>query len=475
MERTSITNEGIVMNRIITRPRKRSRALLGSTMAMLVALPLGAALGASAATASTAEPSPAAATTTPEKSSEKASSSEAKNTLGEAVPWTAGRAASAAAEAEAAEAFDALVFSETAAFEHSNIDEATTAIQQLGATNNFTVTATEDSSVFNDANLEQYEVVIFLSTTGDVLTPTEQAAFERYIQGGGGYAGIHAASDTEYDWPWYGSLVGAYFNNHPAGTPSATVKVEDPAHPSTAGLPKRWQRTDEWYNFRTPNTLTARNKLHILASMDETTYAPGTGANGVEHPIAWCQDYDGGRSWYTGMGHTEASFTDAPFLKHILGGIQTAAGVVPSDCKATLQPSFEKVALDENTTNPMELDIADDGRVFYIDRAGAVKIILPNRQRRHGRHDPRLHRPGVRSAGHRPRPRLRHQQPRLPLLRTQRHRVDRPDLPLHDERQHAGHGLGGDDPRRPRAAQRVLPRGWVDGVRPRRQPLPRHR
>ena len=112
--------------------------------------------------------------------------------------------------------------------------------------------------------------------------------------------------------------------------------------------------------------------------MDETTYAPGTGSMGAEHPIAWCQDYDGGRSWYTGMGHTEANFVEPSFLKHILGGIQTAAGVVPSDCKATLQPSFAKVALDENTTNPMELAIADDGRVFYIDRAGAVKIILTN-------------------------------------------------------------------------------------------------
>ncbi len=179
----------------------------------------------------------------------------------------------------------------------------------------------------------------------------------------GGYAGIHAASDTEYSWPWYGNLVGSYFNNHPAGTPTATVKVEDPAHASTAGIDRRWERTDEWYNFRT----NPRGKVHVLASMDETTYAPGGGAMGAEHPIAWCQDYDGGRSWYTGMGHTEASFTDAKFLKHILGGIKTAAGVVPSDCKATLEPSFEKVALDENTSNPMELDIADDGRVFYID------------------------------------------------------------------------------------------------------------
>ncbi len=361
------------MNRIITQPKRRSRAVVGSTIAMLVALPLSVALGLGASASAGAGDGDKAPAGTSQESSPGGEVTE----LGKAKPWPPASIASAEVEAAAAGSFDALLFSETQAFRHSNLDEGITAIQQLAASNNFTVTTSEDSSVFNDANLEQYEVVIFLSTTGDVLTATEQAAFERYIEGGGGYAGIHAASDTEYDWPWYGGLVGAYFNNHPAGTPTATVKVEDPAHPSTAGLPKRWQRVDEWYNFRTPNTLTARNQIHVLASMDETTYTPGTGANGVEHPIAWCQDYDGGRSWYTGMGHTEANFTDPNFLQHILGGIETAAGVVPSDCKATLQPSFAKVALDENTTNPMELDIADDGRVFYIDRAGAVKIILP--------------------------------------------------------------------------------------------------
>ena len=369
------------MNSLITRLQRRSRVAIGSSMAVVVALPLAAALGMSASAAAAADTDRAsrpASTSTTAKTSSKPAKAELPSTpLAEAVPWTADPKASREAAA-AGDPFKALVFSETAAFRHSNIDEATTAIQQLGAANNFTVTTSEDSSVFNDANLAQYKVVIFLSTTGDVLTTVEQAAFERYIQAGGGYAGIHAASDTEYDWPWYGNLVGAYFNNHPNGTPTATVKVEDPSHPSTKGLPKRWERTDEWYNFRTPNNLTTRNKLHVLASMDETTYAPGTGANGVEHPISWCQDYDGGRSWYTGMGHTEANFTDPNFLKHILGGIQTAAGVVPADCKATLQPSFEKVALDENTTNPMELAIAEDGRVFYIDRAGAVKIILTN-------------------------------------------------------------------------------------------------
>ena len=357
------------MNTIITRLTRRSRARLGATMALIVALPMGAALGLSAPAANAAEPAPATSSATSTPTAKKASAP-----AGNAVPWTSRRAAKAAVAGAAGDQFDALVFSKTAAFRHANIPDATAAIQKLGVDNNFTVTVTEDATAFTDANLEQYEVVIFLSTTGDVLNDAQQGAFERYIEAGGGYAGIHAASDTEYDWPWYGNLVGAYFNNHPNGTPTATVKVEDPAHPSTAGIDPLWQRTDEWYNFRT----NPRTKVHVLASMDETSYTPGAGSMGAEHPIAWCQDYDGGRSWYTGMGHTSESFQDPKFLGHILGGIQTAAGVVDSDCKATLEPSFEKVALDENTSNPMELAIAKDGRVFYIDRNGAVKIILTN-------------------------------------------------------------------------------------------------
>ncbi|QSF56523.1 ThuA domain-containing protein [Nocardioides sp. zg-1228] len=370
------------MNRLITRLQKHSRAAVGSTMALIVSLPLGATIGlASTASAAVPDAAPDRASAPAEKANKATKKATKKadltpaqeSTLGEAVPWTADADASAAAAAD--ESFDALLFSRTAAFRHDNIGAATTAIQALAASNNFTVTATEDASAFNDANLANYEVVIFLSTTGDVLNPAEQAAFERYIQAGGGYAGIHAASDTEYDWPWYGQLVGAYFNNHPPGTPQATVKVEDPAHPSTRTLERRWTRNDEWYNFRTNPAANPRTKLHVLASVDETTYTPGNGSMGAEHPIAWCQDYDGGRSWYTGMGHTAAAFTDAKFLEHVLGGIQTAAGALDADCKATLAPSFEKVALDENTSNPMELAIADDGRVFYIDRNGAVRII----------------------------------------------------------------------------------------------------
>ncbi|WDZ85325.1 ThuA domain-containing protein [Micromonospora cathayae] len=269
--------------------------------------------------------------------------------------------------------FSVLVFSKTAGFRHGSIPAGITAIQQLGAANNFTVDTTEDGAAFTDANLAKYQAVIWLSTTGDVLNADQQAAFERYIQGGGGYAGIHAASDTEYDWAWYGKLVGAYFNSHPANQ-TATVKVEDPAHPSTADLPERWSRYDEWYNYRT----NPRGSVHVLASLDEKSYAPGSGAMGADHPIAWCQEYEGGRSWYTGGGHTNESFAEPDFLAHLLGGIQTAAGVLDSDCGASKTASFEKITLDSNTSNPMELDIAPDGRVFYIERDGRVQIIKPD-------------------------------------------------------------------------------------------------
>lgn len=280
-------------------------------------------------------------------------------------------AVTAAAEA-AAEPFDALVFSRTAGFRHGSIPAGIEAITQLGAANDFTVTATEDASVFSDEGLADYEVVVFLSTTGDVLDEQQQAAFERYIQAGGGYAGIHAASDTEYEWPWYGELVGAYFNSHPQNQ-NATVKVEDHAHGSTAHLPDRWDRHDEWYNFRT----NPRDEVHVLASLDESSYDAGTGAMGADHPIAWCQAYDGGRSWYTGGGHTDASYTEPEFVEHLLGGLQTAAGVVDSDCNATQSDSYEMVPLDEDTANPMMLDVADDGTVFYVERDGRVRTIDP--------------------------------------------------------------------------------------------------
>lgn len=279
----------------------------------------------------------------------------------------------AGAAENASDPYSVLVFSKTAGFRHASIPSGIAAIQQLGAANGFTVDTTENSAAFTDANLANYAAVIWLSTTGDVLDADQQAAFERYIQAGGGYVGIHAASDTEYAWPWYGELVGAYFASHPANQ-NATVKVEDPAHPSTESLPARWTRYDEWYNFQS----NPRGRVHVVASLDETSYTAGAGAMGHDHPIAWCRDYDGGRAWYTGMGHTNESFAEPAFLEHLLGGIESAAGVIDADCGASLTESFEKVTLDSNTSNPMELDIAPDGRVFYIERDGRVQIVKPD-------------------------------------------------------------------------------------------------
>src|SRR6201991_294199 len=138
----------------------------------------------------------------------------------------------------------ALVFSKTAGFRHDSIPQGIAAIQALGTEKNWQGGASEDASLFTDSVLSHYDVVIFVSTTGDFLNDTQQAAFERFIRSGKGYVGIHAAADAEYTWPWYDKLVGANFRNHPAGTPTATVVREDTTDPSTQGIPDRWTRTD---------------------------------------------------------------------------------------------------------------------------------------------------------------------------------------------------------------------------------------
>ncbi len=223
-------------------------------------------------------------------------------------------------------AYDVLVFSKTAGFRHDAIPAGIQAIRDLGAANNFTVTATEDAAAFTTSNLAQYEAVVFLNTTGDVLNATQQTAFEGYIGGGGGFVGVHAAADTEYDWPFYGQLVGAWFASHPA-IQSANVKVEDRAHAATAHLPQTWNRTDEWYNYRT----NARSTAHVLATLDESSYSGGS--MGADHPHAWCKTYSGGRSFYTGGGHTTQSYADAAFRAHLLGGIRYAAQRSDADCR----------------------------------------------------------------------------------------------------------------------------------------------
>jgi type 1 glutamine amidotransferase len=209
-----------------------------------------------------------------------------------------------------------LVFSRTAAYRHDSIPAGVQALSKLAADHAWTLAATEDPTRFSDAGLAGYDAVIFLSTTGDVLDDAQQAAFERFIRAGKGFLGVHSATDTEYDWAWYGGLVGAYFREHPT-IQAADVIVEDAANPATAGLPNPWHRTDEWYSFKS----NPRPNVHVLLSLDEGSYSPGSSSMAGDHPIAWCHEYDGGRAFYTALGHTSESYADPSFMAQLAGAV----------------------------------------------------------------------------------------------------------------------------------------------------------
>ncbi|HYD83170.1 MAG TPA: ThuA domain-containing protein [Opitutus sp.] len=234
----------------------------------------------------------------------------------------------ATAAAARAEQFSVALFTKTVGWHHDSINAGVTAIQALGEQHDFKVFWTEDANrIFTDKELANYKAVIFLLTTGDVLDPEQQAAFERYIRGGGGFVGVHSASDTEYDWPWYTKMVGHMFHIHPA-VQTATIEVKDPNFPGMDRFAKRFLFTEEWYEFGPPTS----DQLKHLLVVDEKTYQPAAdwGAKkgdgmGDLHPVAWYQNYDGGRAFYTALGHLPASYRDANFLHHIYGGIYWAA------------------------------------------------------------------------------------------------------------------------------------------------------
>jgi type 1 glutamine amidotransferase len=207
-----------------------------------------------------------------------------------------------------------LAITKTAGFHHDSIPAAVSALRSQ---RRFAVDATTDASRLNGRDLARYKAVVFLLTTGDVLDTAQQRAFEHYIRGGGGYVGIHSAADTEYDWPFYGRLMGAYFKSHPA-VQSATVHVVD-AFAATARLPQEWTRTDEWYDFGA----NPRVRVRVLATVDESTYTGGT--MGTDHPLVWCHHLEKGRAWYSGMGHTAESWADPVFRRHVMLGIRFAA------------------------------------------------------------------------------------------------------------------------------------------------------
>lgn len=223
--------------------------------------------------------------------------------------------------------FRALLFTKTDGFHHESINDGVTAIKKLADRNFFDVEWHEDANRFTDESLKRYDVVIFLNTTGDVLNENQQKAFEKFIQEGKGFVGIHSASDTEYEWEWFTKMVGRMFHIHPQ-IQTAKLTVEDANFPGLERMPKERWWTDEWYEFGEEKI----EGLNYIISVDEKTFETkvqwgerkGEGM-GDFHPIAWYHYYDGGRSFYTALGHVPETFSDDVFLEHIYGGIYWAA------------------------------------------------------------------------------------------------------------------------------------------------------
>ncbi|WP_299548896.1 ThuA domain-containing protein [Seonamhaeicola sp.] len=265
-----------------------------------------------------------------------------------------------------------LVLSKTAGFRHESIKPGIAALKKLGIENDFKVKATENMAYMVEDSLKNYDAVVFLNTSGDILDAVQQADFERYIQAGGGFVGVHAATDTEHDWPWYNKLVGAYFNGHPA-VQSAKLRIVDKGHMSTEKLDSVWLKEDEWYNFKSINP-----DIKVLIEIDESSY--NGGENGEHHPISWYHEFDGGRSFYTAMGHTNDTYTDSTFLNHLLAGLQYAMGdglldyTMAKSHRVPPENRFIKNVLDFNLDEPMELAELPGKGILFIERRGRLKL-----------------------------------------------------------------------------------------------------
>lgn len=207
-----------------------------------------------------------------------------------------------------------LIFSKTAEFRHESIPKGVATVSEIVKKAGIGVQHTEDVAYFCQDSLANFQALIFLSTTGDLFNAAQKEAIQQFIQAGKGFVGIHAASDTEHHWPWYGELVGGYFASHPA-VQNAKLEVLNQKHPSTETLQRVWWHKDEWYDFTK-----VQPGLHILMTVDESTYKGGK--MGKFHPVAWFREFDGGRTFYTALGHTDESFDSQEFRQHLLGGIK---------------------------------------------------------------------------------------------------------------------------------------------------------
>lgn len=215
---------------------------------------------------------------------------------------------------------DVLVYTRTTGYRHDSTPTAREALRELGEDHGFAVETSEDPSVFTEASLAGRSAVVFLSTSGEVLTPDGQAALQGWISAGGGFMGIHSAACTEYLWPFYGELLGARFAGHPAFQPG-TVLVEEQNHPAMGHLPLRWEWNEEWYDFRSNPR---HSGAQVLATINESGYDGG--GMGADHPLVWCKESGAGRSFYTSLGHADEAYKDPDFLLHLLGALRWTTG-----------------------------------------------------------------------------------------------------------------------------------------------------
>ncbi len=263
------------------------------------------------------------------------------------------------------------------------IAEGTPKIQAALEAEGMAVTVVDDSTgVFTPEGLAPYDAIVAFQINGDPWTAEEKTALEQWMAAGNGIAAVHNALDMRGDYAWWDEMVGSLMPGHAnTGTDpgqEGVVRVEDDTHPSTEHLTDdRWTRSDEWYNFSN----NVRGTAHVLATMDETTYDPGGNAMGYDHPISWCKPYDGGRFWGTAQGHFPSHYDEPDFMAHLVGGVKYVAGLEEGDCGGTVWESYEKVALDENTSAPFAMDIADDGKVFYTELVrGEIRVYDPETQ-----------------------------------------------------------------------------------------------
>jgi glucose/arabinose dehydrogenase len=234
---------------------------------------------------------------------------------------------------------------------------------------------TEPTAFPRDGNdLAAYDAIVFNNANGgtppdegpDVLDDAQATAFEAYVRSGGGVVGIHSAIDAQRSNSFYAEVMGSYFASHP-DVQGGTVAVTDRVHPSTSHLPAEWELEAEWYAF----TEDPRGDAHVLMSADTSTLdvsADNPTDKGHHRPMAWCKEAAGGRSWYTALGHLPEQFEDEAFREHLLGGIRWAAGLAAGDATGTVWDAYEKTPVTTDTDSPSIVDVAADGRVFYVDR-----------------------------------------------------------------------------------------------------------